>query len=57
VKGPKGEEIFVAGRALCNLPLLTKHTLYRKGGWLFPYFALALFGSFSVILIGKRKTA
>lgn len=53
VKGAKGEETFVAGRATYDLPLLTKDTWYRKGGWMFPYFILAIFVSLLAIMMRR----
>lgn len=43
LKGENGKEIFVTGQVTYDLPLLTKDTFYRKGGWLFPYFVFVFF--------------
>lgn len=57
VKGEKGEEIFVAGRKVYDLPLFTKDTVYRKGGWAFPYLVATLFVGLGIFLIRKLRTA
>jgi apolipoprotein N-acyltransferase len=43
VEDDKGKAIFITGKKTVDLPLQKKETLYRKGGWLFPYAALMLF--------------
>jgi len=55
VKDAKGEETFVMGQKTLDLPLVVERTLYRQGGFLFPYFVLGVFLVLSVSLILKRK--
>lgn len=43
VKDPRGDEIFVMGQKTLDLPLVAERTLFRRGGFLFPYFAIACF--------------
>ncbi len=49
VRDEKGNDIFVFGRKTLTLPLEKGETLYRKGGYLFPYLALIAFGGMFVI--------
>jgi apolipoprotein N-acyltransferase len=44
-----GQDLFIMGKSTFALPLASKETLYRKGGFLFPYAALALFGLLFII--------
>ncbi len=37
----KGKDIFISGRKVYALPIRPTPTLYRLGGWLFPYLAMA----------------
>jgi apolipoprotein N-acyltransferase len=55
VKDSRGDETFVMGQKTLDLPLVTERTLFRQGGFLFPYFAAALFLIMSVFLRNKRK--
>ena len=48
----KGRDIFVAGRETAALPIDKKETLYRAGGWIFPYVVSGLF----VIILANVKT-
>lgn len=57
VKDAKGEETFVMGQKTLDLPLVAERTLFRQGGFLFPYFVLGIFLVLSVSLIRKRKRA
>lgn len=43
LRGADGREIFSTARQTYDLPLEKRMTLYGKGGWIFPYIALALF--------------
>ncbi len=43
VQDMSGKDIFVTGRKTLSLPMETKVTFYRKAGYLFPYFGVALF--------------
>ncbi len=43
VQDEKGQDIFVFGKKTLTIPLEIDKTLYRQGGYLFPYVALALF--------------
>lgn len=43
VRGENGKEIFVTAKKTYDLPLEGRRTLYRMGGWIFPYAAAALF--------------
>lgn len=55
VKDPRGQEIFVMGQKTLDLPLVTKQTFFRQGGFLFPYVAIACFLILGVFLVRKRK--
>jgi len=55
VRGEKGGEIFELGHETLDLPLATETTFYRRGGFLFPYVAAALFLILAVFL--RRKLA
>jgi apolipoprotein N-acyltransferase len=55
VKDARGEELFVMGQKTLDLPLLTNRTLFRRGGFLFPYFAIALFLIMSIWVIRRNK--
>jgi len=54
LKDARGEETFSMGQKTLDLPLVTEWTLYRQGGFLFPYVALAFFLIFGMVL-GRRK--
>ena len=51
VRNPEGKDIFIAGRKTYPLAMENERTFYRRGGWIFPYGALALF---VVLLAGKE---
>ena len=51
VHDSKGKDIFVTGKQTLDLPLNGRTTSYQRGGWLFPYAALALF---AIILAAKN---
>lgn len=51
VQDAKGETLFVTGRKTMALPIEKKPTLFRRGGWIFPYAASALF----LIMFGVLK--
>jgi apolipoprotein N-acyltransferase len=55
VEDSTGHDIFVAGKKTLTIPLEDKETLYRKGGYLFPYGALILFGTMFVVQQIKYK--
>jgi apolipoprotein N-acyltransferase len=55
VKDARGEETFVMGQKTLDLPLVTERTLYRRGGFLFPYVAVALFLIMG-IWVARRKS-
>lgn len=55
VKDAKGEETFVMGQRTLDLPLMTERTLFRQGGFLFPYVAAACFLILSVFISRKKK--
>ncbi|MFA5160458.1 MAG: apolipoprotein N-acyltransferase [Candidatus Omnitrophota bacterium] len=55
VKDAGGEETFVMGQKTLDLPLIAERTLYRQGGYLFPYFVFSLFLILSWTLIQRRK--
>ena len=57
VKDARGEETFVMGQKTLDLPLVTEQTLFRRGGFLFPYFTLAFFLIFGVFLLRRNKNA
>ncbi|HXV27595.1 MAG TPA: hypothetical protein VD913_01380, partial [bacterium] len=54
VQDEKGKDIFVFGRKTLTLPLENGQTLYRKGGYLFPYLAFVSFGV--IFLITRFKS-
>jgi len=43
VQDARGEETFVMAQKTLDLPLVSERTLYRRGGWMFPYFAIGIF--------------
>ncbi len=51
VRSPEGKDIFVAGRKTYPLAMESERTLYRRGGWIFPYGALAVF----VIMLALKE--
>lgn len=51
VQSPEGKDIFVAGRKTYPLAMESESTLYRRGGWIFPYGALAAF----VIMLAVKE--
>jgi len=55
VKDAKGEETFVMGHKTLDLPLVAAPTSYRRGGFLFPYIAVAFFLILSVFISRKKK--
>ena len=55
VKDVRGDETFVTGQRTVDLPLLTEQTLYRRGGFLFPLFATALFLILGVFVFRRKK--
>lgn len=58
VKDAQGEETFLMGQKTLDLPLVTERTFYRRGGFLFPYFALSLLlimGIGKVLMLRKNK--
>jgi apolipoprotein N-acyltransferase len=56
VKDKRGDETFVMGQKTLDLPLVAERTLYRQGGFLFPYVAIAFFLILAVFLKEGRKT-
>ncbi len=50
VQDEKGKDIFVFGRKTLTLPLEEEYTLYRKGGYLFPYVALMVFAAMFILM-------
>ena len=52
VKDARGDETFVMAQKTLDLPLVTERTLYRRGGWMFPYFA---FGIFFILALTLRR--
>ncbi len=56
VKDKRGDETFVMGQKTLDLPLVAERTLYRQGGFLFPYAAIALFLILAVFLREARKS-
>ncbi len=42
VRDAKNQSLFIAGELTFELPLAYHETLYRRGGWLFPYFCLII---------------
>ncbi len=53
VKDSAGKEIFVTAKKTYDLPLVHQMTLYRMGGWIFPYAALA---GFVILLVITEKS-
>lgn len=54
VRDKQGEQTFVLGHKTMDLPLVTKNTLYRQGGYLFPYFVFAFFLGILAFLLRRR---
>ena len=54
-KDAKGEETFVMGQKTWDLPIGVDPTLFRRGGYLFPYFSAGLF--LILIMIRSRGWA
>ncbi|OGX11848.1 MAG: apolipoprotein N-acyltransferase [Omnitrophica bacterium RIFOXYB12_FULL_50_7] len=57
VKDGGGEETFVMGQKTLDLPLVAERTLYRRGGFLFPYFATACFLILGVFMSRRNRNA
>ena len=57
VKDARGGETFVMAQKTLDLPLVAEKTLYRRGGWMFPYFAMGIFVILSVFLLRKKSHA
>jgi apolipoprotein N-acyltransferase len=56
VRGKNGEDIFTSGKATYALPLPSgPATLFRQGGWIFPYAAAGLFLCMAAALLIIRK--
>lgn len=49
----EGKEIFVTAKKTYDLPLVSYSTLYRKGGWIFPYAAIAMLAI--LLVLPERK--
>ena len=57
LKDQRGEETFSMGQRTLDLPLVTERTLYRQGGYLFPYAVAALFLILGVFVFrGNKRT-
>ena len=52
VKDAKGEETFVMGQKTLDLPFVADRTLFRRGGYLFPYFSA---GFFLILVMTRSK--
>jgi apolipoprotein N-acyltransferase len=57
VKDERGEETFGMGQKTLDLPLVTERTLFRQGGFLFPYAAAALFLIMGVWVFRRKSNA
>ena len=57
VKNAKGEELFTLGHKTLDLPLTVENTIYRRGGFYFPYAACLLFLGLGLFLIKKRTVS
>jgi len=57
VKDGRGDETFVMGKKTLDLPLVTEGTLFGRGGYLFPYFAAALFLILAVFVFRRNQQA
>ena len=55
VKDAWGEETFSMAQKTFDLPLVTERTLYRQGGFLFPYAAAALFLIMGIWVFQRNK--
>lgn len=53
VRNPKNESLFVGGELTFELPMANHNTLYRQGGWLFPYVCVILLGM--LFFLSKRS--
>ncbi|MBI3307664.1 MAG: apolipoprotein N-acyltransferase [Candidatus Omnitrophica bacterium] len=52
VHSSSGEDSFVTGHKTLPLPITHQNTLYRRGGWLFPYAGI---GCFVIMIFTQRK--
>ncbi len=55
VRNARGDETFVMGQKTLDLPLITERTLYRRGGYLFPYIAIGIFALLAVVMVRKKS--
>ena len=55
VKNGEGKELFTLGHRTLDLPLVVKRTIYRRGGYFFPYATILLFLGLGIFLIKKRS--
>ncbi len=55
VQDKKGNPLFVTGQKTLSLPIEQKQTLFRQGGWVFPYAASAVFVIMAAFVWGKGK--
>lgn len=54
-KGRTGKDIFETDQKTLDIPLTVHHTLYRRGGWLYPYVLSSMLILFLPVLFKRRK--
>ena len=55
VTGNNGKETFVTGLTTHDIPLISRITWYRRGGWMFPHATLIVFMVLSVVMWRRRS--
>lgn len=55
VEDPSGKDIFILGHKTFPLPIINRETFYRKGGWVFPYVTLCLWGGIFMALKKRQR--
>lgn len=55
VRGRTGKELFETGQKTLDIPLFVHHTLYRQGGWLYPYVLSLILILFLPVVFRRRK--
>lgn len=54
VQGRDGKETFITGKKTADITLGARPTLYRRGGWIFPYAATA---AFVILLLFQQRSS
>jgi apolipoprotein N-acyltransferase len=55
VENETGDNTFIAGQKTYDLPIVNENTLYRQGGYLFPYCAGFIFLSLGVVVLRQKS--